>query len=233
MLSIKVLEHCVRTDLDNGKNRAPRTLAVLDPIKVVFTNVNDDHVEEIETPIFPRDKEASEKRKITLGKVIYIERSDFREIDDPDFFGLAPNKEVGLKYAGVVLCKEVSKDSDGNIKELICTYSNETKKTQGRIHWISEKDAVKAEVRLYDYLFNSEDPASLEDSLTDINKNSLSIKTNALVNKSIINDMKAEKKHFQFERLGYFFVDYDTDMNINRYVFNLTVDSGDEKVKKI
>jgi glutaminyl-tRNA synthetase len=234
ILSIKLLEYCIRTDLDkNEKNRASRTLAVVDPIKVTIVNFEPDHSEEIETPKYPMDKEKSEKRKIVLSKVIYIERTDFKEKDEEDFYGLAPGKEVGLKYASIIKCIDIVKDNNNHIKELICEYSKENKNIKGRIHWISEKDALKCEVRLYDYLFNSEDPASLDEPLNDLNQQSLVVRTNSLVNKSLINEIKEGKKHFQFERLGYFVVDHDSDVNNNNLVFNLTVDLGDEKNKKI
>jgi glutaminyl-tRNA synthetase len=233
MLSIKLLEFHIRNDLDKGeKNRAARTLAVVDPIKVTIVNLEPDYVEELETPIHPMDKEKSLKRKINLTKVIYIERTDFKEKDDEDFFGLAPGKEVGLKYDSIIKCIEVIKEGD-TVKELICEHVKENKKINGRIHWISEKDALRCEVRLYDYLFNSESPAELDDIFKDINPNSLIIRNNALVNKQLVSEVKEGTRHYQFERLGYFAVDPDSDLNNNKLVFNLTVDLGDEKNKKI
>lgn len=219
MVSVKLLEHHIRADLDK---RAPRTLVVIDPIKVVIENFKEDHVEEFETPLFPKNKELG-TRKITLGKVIHIERTDFKDQDDPDFFGLTPHQEVGLKYAGIIKVKSVQKDVNGNVIELICEYSADSKKTKGRIHWISHKDAQKVEVRLYDYLFNSDDPMKLDEPLNDLNKNSLVIKSTALVNKNLLSELKP-LNHFQFERVGYFVVDLDTDVKNQRYVFNLTVD---------
>jgi glutaminyl-tRNA synthetase len=233
MVSIKLLEHCIRTDLDKGeKNRASRTLAVVDPIKVTLINLDNDYCEEIETPKYPIDKEKSEKRKIILSKVIYIERTDFAEKDEEDFFGLAPGKEVGLKYNSIIKCIDVVKEGP-YVKELICEYSKDNKNTKGRIHWISEKDALRAEVRLYDYLFNSEKPLTLDDPLNDINPNSLTIRSGAIVNKNLVNEIKEGKKHYQFERLGYFVVDPDSELNSNRLVFNLTVGLNDDKNKKI
>jgi glutaminyl-tRNA synthetase len=227
MLSIKVLEHCIRTDLDK---KAPRTLAVIDPIKVTLINLKDDHVEEFEIPIFPKNKELGVK-KASLTKSIFIERTDFKEKDDPDFFGLTLNQPVGLKYGGYITVNEVKKDNSGNVTELICEYSSEIKKLKGRIHWISQKDATRVEVRLYDYLWTVEDPMSLKEPLEELNPNSLIIKDQALVNKNILSGLK-HLDHFQFERLGYFVVDYDTDVTSQKYVFNLTIDMGDEKNKK-
>ena len=173
-----------------------------------------------------------------MSKVIYIERTDFQENDDKDFFGLTPKQEVGLKYAGVIKVEEVKKDSKGKIVEIICTYSPESKKTKGRIHWISEKDYVQAEVRLYGYLFLSDDPfhANEEgvshDPMDDLNPNSLVTKMGALIHKDICKDLK-HLDHFQFERIGYFVCDYDTQNEKGRYVFNLTVGLGDGKSEKM
>lgn len=226
--SIRVLEHAIRTDLDK---RAQRTMAVVDPIKVTLTNFNEGDNEEIETYLFPKNKELG-SRKIHLTKTIYIERTDFKENDDPDFFGLTPGKEVGLKATGLITCKKVIKDNEGKVVELECEYNKEQKKTQGRIHWISDFDAQRVEVRIYDYLFNSESPMQLEDPLKDLNPNSLIVRNEALVHKEILNGIKV-LDHFQFERLGYFTVDLDTDVNHKRYVFNLTVTLCDDKNKKI
>ena len=203
-------------------------MAVIYPIKVTLTNFTSD--EEIEVNLFPTNKELGTK-KIHLTKTIYIDRGDFRDKEDKDFFGLTPGKEVGLKYAGIIICKEVKRDNSGNVTELECEYSKEQKKLQGRIHWISEADAQKVEVRLYDYLFKSENPSALKDPLTDLNENSLVVRTDVLVNKNILNELKVAN-HFQFERLGYFTVDKDTNFNAKRFVFNLTVGLGDEKNKK-
>ena len=131
----------------------------------------------------------------------------------------------------MIKAKEIKKDSSGKVVEIICEYSAEVKKLKGRVHWISDKDATRVEVRLYDYLFNSENPMELVEPLEDMNPNSLIIKHNSLVNKNILNDIKP-LDHFQFERLGYFVADYDTNASSGRYVFNLTVDLGDEKIKK-
>ena len=233
IISISWLENSIRTDLDA---KAPRTMAVVDPIKVVLKNLEKET--EIDTFLFPKLKEKGGIRKVTLSKVIYIERTDFQENDDKDFFGLTPKQEVGLKYAGVIKVEEVKKDSKGKIVEIICTYSPESKKTKGRIHWISEKDYVQAEVRLYGYLFLSDDPfhANEEgvshDPMDDLNPNSLVTKMGALIHKDICKDLK-HLDHFQFERIGYFVCDYDTQTEKGRYVFNLTVGLGDGKSEKM
>ncbi len=214
-----MLEHQIRTDLDK---KAPRTMAVIDPIKVSLVNLDEDFNQEIETPLFPKNKEAG-SRKISLSKYIYIDRSDFSEIDQPEFFKLSPNQEVGLKYGGVIKFVEAKYlPNSKNLAELVCEYSNESKVTKGRIHWISNKDAQRVEARIYDYLFTHDEPMSLENPLDALNKNSLVVKDQALVNKQILNNIK-HLDHFQFERVGYFVCDYDTDATLQRYVFNLTI----------
>lgn len=227
-LSIKLLEHCIRTDLDR---KAPRTLAVLDPLKITLVNMPESQKGELETPLFPKNKDAG-NRKIMLSKTIYIERSDFSMENNEDFFGLTPNQEVGLKYSGIIKFKDCVKNEKGEVTELLCEFDSESKKTKGRIHWISANEAVKVEVRLYDYLFKSDNPMALKEPLEDINPKSLVIRNESLVNKCILSGIKA-LDHFQFERLGYFVTDLDTNVSTGRYVFNLTVDLGDEKLKLI
>jgi len=194
-------------------------MAVIDPLKITLTNLLKDEV--IETPLFPKNLDAG-KRSVILGKTIYIERKDFREVDDPDFFGLAPGKEVGLKYAGLMKCEKVLKDKNGEIIELECSYNNDNRKVKGRLHWISNKDSVRSVVNIYDYLFNV-DEISVENYLQDLNPKSLIVMENAMVHHSVANDKLKESTHFQFERVGYFVVDKDTNVKEDKYVFNLTV----------
>ena len=226
ILSINNLEVSVRRDLDK---HASRTMAVVDPIKVTLENLSNDFNKEIETLLFPKNPELG-KRIVNLTKVIYIERTDFREIDDEDFFGLSINKEVGIKYCGTILCKEIIKNDKNEILELKCVYTDEIKKTKGRIHWISDKDCSKCEIRLFDYLFLSENPGALDENefLNDINPKSLIVKHSALVNKNVLKNIKIFD-HFQFERSGYYVVDTDSDIGNNKIIFNLTVDLGDKK----
>ena len=236
IISIKLLENAIKTDLDT---KAPRTMAVINPLKVVLTNLNENVV--IDTPLFPKLKEKGGVRKVTLTKTIFIESNDFKEKVDNNkkpFFGLTPEQEVGLKYAGAIKLTEIKKDPNGKILELHCTYDSSPKKTTGRIHWISDVDSTTAELRLYDYLFLSDDPfhANEEgvshDPMDDVNPNSLVTKYHSLVNKELCKNCKSGD-HFQFERLGYFVVDPDTEGNKGRYVFNLTVDLGDGKMDEI
>jgi glutaminyl-tRNA synthetase len=233
IISISWLESSIRADLDA---KAPRTMAVIDPLKVTLKNL--DKEVELDTFLFPKQKEKGGVRKVVLSKTIFIERTDFKEEEDKDFFGLTPKQEVGLKYGGIIKVEEVKKDKNGKVIELICTYSSESKKTKGRIHWIGEKDFVQAEVRLYGYLFLSDDPfhaneeGASHDPMDDLNPNSLVTKMGALVHKDITKGLK-HLDHFQFERVGYFVCDYDTQNEKGRYVFNLTVDLGDGKVDKM
>ena len=233
IISISWLENSIRTDLDA---KAPRTMAVIEPLKIVLKNLDKDI--ELDTYLFPRLKEKGGIRKVTLSKVIYIDKTDFKEEEDKDFYGLTPKQEVGIKYGGIIKVEEIKKDEKGRIIEIICNYTPESKKTRGRIHWISDKDCVQAEVRLYGYLFLSDDPfhANEEgvshDPMDDLNPNSLVTKMGALIHKDICKNLE-KLDHFQFERIGYFVCDYDTNKEKGRYVFNLTVDLGDEKVKKI
>ena len=233
IISIKLLENAVKSDLDK---KAPRTMAVIEPIKVNLVNLKEDL--SIDTPLFPKLKESGGVRKVNLTKNIFIERIDFKEEDDKDFNGLTPNQEVGLKYAGVLKLEEIKKNKEGVVTELLCSYSNENKKTKGRIHWISDKDYVNAELRLYDYLFKSDDPfhsneeGVSHDPMDDINPDNLVIKYHALVNRDLCEKVKPYD-HFQFERLGYFVCDPDSECDKGRYVFNLTVDLGDGKITAI
>ena len=236
IISIKLLENAIKTDLDT---KAPRTMAVINPLKVVIYNLKENVV--IDTPLFPKLKEKGGVRKVTLTKTIFIESNDFKEKVDNNkkpFFGLTPEQEVGLKYAGAIKLTEIKKDQNGKILELHCTYDSSPKKTTGRIHWISDVDSTTAELRLYDYLFLSDDPfhANEEgvshDPMDDVNPNSLVTKYHSLVNKELCKNCKSGD-HFQFERLGYFVVDPDTEGNKGRYVFNLTVDLGDGKMDEI
>ena len=233
IISISWLENSIKTDLDA---KAQRTMAVVEPLKIVLKNLEKDI--ELDTYLFPKLKEKGGIRKVTLSKVIYIDKTDFKEEEDKDFYGLTPKQEVGIKYGGIIKFEEIKKDQKGNIIEIICNYTPESKKTKGRIHWISDKDSVQAEIRLYGYLFLSDDPfhANEEgvshDPMDDLNPNSLVTKMGALINKDICKNLE-KLDHFQFERIGYFVCDYDTNKEKGRYVFNLTVDLGDGKVDKM
>jgi len=211
-IDVSLLEFSVREDLNV---RAKRVLAVLNPLKIVITNYPDDQTEELEAINNPEDSSMG-TRKIPFSKEIYIDRDDFKEIPPPKFHRLSPGKEVRLRYAYIISCDEVIKDSNsGEIIELHCTYFPDTKsgsgtsskKAKGTIHWVSVKDAFNAEVRLYDRLFSVADPEGEEgkDFKEFINPNSLEILSNCKLEPSLKNAAPGEK--FQLERLGYFCVD--------------------------
>ncbi len=233
-IEMSLLETCVREDLDG---KAPRAMAVLKPLKVVIDNYPEEQVEELEAPVHPQKPEMG-KRKLPFSKVIYIERDDFMEDPPKKFFRLGPDKEVRLRYAYIIKCNEVIKDeSSGEIVELRCTYDQDTKsgtgtstkKVKGVIHWVSEVNAIEAEVRLYDRLFTKARPdAGEEDFKTFLNPDSKEIIEKALLEPGL-NEVKPED-HFQFERLGYFNVD-SVDSTEGKLVFNRTVTLRDSWAK--
>lgn len=223
---LELLEHCVRQDLNK---RAPRRLAVLDPLKVVITNYLDGQVEWLDAVNNPEDPSAG-TRKVPFSKVLYIERDDFMESPPKDFYRLAPGREVRLRYAYFIKCVEVIKDAQGNVIELRCTYDPATRggeapdgrKVRATIHWVSAQHAIDAEVRLYDRLFTKPDPLDVpegHDWKENINPNSLIVLTNCKLEPSLAEAKVGDR--FQFERKGYFCV--DPDSTPERLVFNRTV----------
>ncbi|MEY1639080.1 glutamine--tRNA ligase/YqeY domain fusion protein [Tenuifilum osseticum] len=233
VIDLSLLEFCIREDLNK---RAERRMAVLNPLKVVITNYPEGQVEELEAVNNPEDETAG-KRLIPFSREIYIERDDFMENPPKKFFRLAPGQEVRLRYAYFIKCEEVIKDSQGNVVELRCTYdpasrggnSPDGRKVQGTIHWVSIPHAVKAEIRLFDRLFSKPDPDDVpegQDWKSSLNPESLTV-IEGYLEPSLL-DVKPLDK-FQFERLGYFCVDYDS--NPNRLVFNRTVTLKDTWAK--
>jgi glutaminyl-tRNA synthetase len=223
---IELLEHCVRQDLNK---RAPRRMAVLDPLKVVLVNYPDDQVEWLEAINNPEDPSAG-TRQVPFSKVLYIERDDFMENPPKDFYRLAPGREVRLRYAYFIKCVDVIKDSHGNVIELHCAYDPATRggeapdgrKVKATIHWVSAQHAIDAEVRLYDRLFTKPDPLDVpegHDWKENINPNSLIVLTNCKLEPSLADAKVGER--FQFERKGYFCV--DPDSTEKKLVFNRTV----------
>jgi len=223
---IELLEHCVRQDLNK---RAPRRMAVLDPLKVVLVNYPDGQVEWLEAINNPEDESAG-TRQVPFSKVLYIERDDFMENPPKDFYRLAPGREVRLRYAYFIKCVDVIKDSQGNVIELRCTYDPATRggqapdgrRVKATIHWVSAQHAIDAEVRLYDRLFTKPDPLDVpegHDWKENINPNSLIVLTNCKLEPSLANAQVGER--FQFERKGYFCV--DPDSTEKKLVFNRTV----------
>ena len=232
LIELSLLEFCIREDLNK---RALRRFAVLDPLKVVITNYPEGQTEWLETENNPEDAESG-KRQLAFGRELYIEQDDFMENPPPKYFRLAPGGMVRLKSAFIIRCEEVVKDAAGNISELRCTYVPESRsgqdtsglKVQGVIHWLSASDAVQAEVRLYDRLFQLEDPAAEDDFKKSLNPDSLRVIGNALVEPALAKVSAGEK--FQFTRLGYFCV--DPDSTTGKPVFNRTVTLKDTWAKE-
>ncbi len=219
-----LLEACVRDELNAN---APRAMAVLDPIKVVIDNYPEGQTEEITVEVHP-DKSELGTKTVTFGKEIYVERNDFMAEPVKKYFRLFPGNEVRLKGAYFITCNSYETDNEGNITVLHCTYDPETKggnapdgrKVKGTIHWAGPK-AFKAEVRLYDRLFNVEDPAGVPDDefVNAINPESLIVLKDCLIEESIADAKPLDS--FQFMRNGYFCVDKDSTSD--NPIFNRTV----------
>ncbi len=228
------LEFSIRDHLNKV---SPRVMAVLNPIKVVIINYPESQTEMLSAVNNPED-ESQGSRDVPFTRELYIERDDFMEIPPKKFYRLSPGTEVRLRYAYILRCDEVVKDSDGNITELRCTYFPETKsgnpadgrKVKATIHWVSAGHAIDAEVRIYEQLFTLENPNDIEDgkTFTDyLNPDSLKIITNAKVEPSLKSAKSGDK--FQFERLGYFCLDKDSLPE--KQVFNRTVTLKDTWAK--
>lgn len=229
LIDYEILESCVRDDLDA---RAHRAMAVLNPIKVVIENLPDGHEEEIHASLHPKNAELG-KRTLYFTKEVFIEASDFMENPDADFFRLAPGKEVRLRNAYVIKCKEVIKDASGRVVELRCDYDKATlggkptsdgRKVKGVIHWVSSTKCIEAEVRLYGRLFKVPDPDNVpdgQDFKSNLNPDSLKVIKNAKLEMSLAH-AKPELR-YQFERVGYFCLD-NRDSKPSSLVFNMTVE---------
>ncbi|MCG8602836.1 MAG: glutamine--tRNA ligase/YqeY domain fusion protein [Verrucomicrobiales bacterium] len=230
---ISLLESSVRDVLNRDANRY---MAVLNPIKLVITNYPEDKEEEFEAVINPEQPELG-TRKVPFSRELYIERDDFMEDPPKKFFRLAPGKEVRFRSAYFIRCDEVVKDDEGNILELRCTYDPETRggqnppdgrKVKATIHWVSAKHAVDAEVRVYDRLFAHENPDGADGGfLNHLNPDSLDVLSEAKLEPNLAGlDIGTT---VQFERLGYFCVDADSEND--KPVFNRTVPLRDSWAK--
>ena len=223
VMDVAKLESSLRSDLNQ---RSLRRMAVLNPLKVVITNYPEDKEELVTAKNNPED-ESTGTRELPFSRELYIEKDDFLEHPPKKFFRLSPGNEVRFKFAYYITCNDVIKDDDDNIVELHCSYDKETKggrssdgrKVKGTIHWVSAKHCFPAEVRLYDRLFSSISPDSETDYLDSINTDSLEILTNCLV-ESDLQHLSTDIP-VQFERIGYFFK--DSDSNRNSLIFNRTV----------
>ena len=234
--SVSLLEHAVRDDLNKIATRA---MAVINPVKVVITNYPEGQVETVQMDNNPEQEDAG-THSMPFSREIYIERDDFMEEPPKKFFRLAPGKEVRLKGAYIIKCENVVKDADGNITQIECTYDPEShsgapgaaRKVKGTLHWVSAAHAVDAEVRLYDRLFNVENPAAEteRDFREMLNPDSLKVVTGVKVEPFIAENAKRGTK-FQFQRIGYFTPDYDSTPE--HLVFNRTIQLKDtwEKVQ--
>ncbi len=232
VVDIALLEHTLREDLNK---RALRVMAVLRPLKVVIENYPEDKVEEVEAVNNPEDESAG-TRMIPFSREIYIERGDFLEDPPKKFFRLAPGREVRLKHAYFITCKEVIKDGSGEVIELRCTCDPETRggsapdgrRVKGTLHWVSVPHAANAEVRLFDRLFNNEDPTEGGDFLKNINPDSLETLTGCKIEPGLKDARPGE--YYQFLRKGYFVVDSE-DSTPDQPVFNRSVGLRDSWAK--
>jgi glutaminyl-tRNA synthetase len=230
LVDVALLEHCVR-DLLN--RTAARRMAVLRPLKVVIENYPDGQVEAFEAINNPEDPAAG-ARKVPFARELYIERDDFMEEPAKKFFRLAPGREVRLRYAYLVTCREVEKNAAGEVVLLRCTYdpasrggdAPDGRKVRGTLHWVAADHAVAAEVRLYDHLFTRPEPGKDGDFLADLNPDSLEVLTDCRLEPCLA---AASDEAVQFERQGYFC--RDPDSTPERPVFNRTVALRDSWAK--
>ena len=232
---IGLLEHNIREELNH---HAPRVSAVLNPVKVVITNYPEDKEEMMEMDNNPEQENAG-KHQMPFSREIYIERDDFMEEPPKKFFRLTPGKEVRLKGAYIIMCTGCTKDADGNVTEIQCTYDPDTlsgsagsqRKVKGTLHWVSAHHCVDAEVRLYDRLFAVENPsADTEHDFRELlNPDSLRVLPHAKIEPYLAQTAK-EGDTFQFQRIGYFCVDPDTTPD--HLVFNRTIGLKDSWAKQ-
>ena len=230
VIELALLEHHIREDLNK---RARRVMAVIDPIKVVIDNYPDGQTEEHMAPNHPDAPEMG-SRAVPFSKVLYIERDDFREVPPPKYHRLFPGQEVRLRYAYFVKCVGVEKDENGEVTVVHCTYdpasrggdSPDGRKVKSTIHWVSAEHALDFEARLYESLLLEDAPQS-DDLATQLNPNSLVVKSNAKI-EPCVKGVEANT-HFQFERVGYFNV--DSDSTAEKLVCNRTVQLRDAWAK--
>jgi len=233
VIDIALLDHCLREDLNK---RALRVMAVLDPVKLIITNYPEGQIEQLEADNNPEDESAG-NRLIPFSREIYIERSDFM-VDPPNkFFRLGTDREVRLKHAYYITCTDFNTNENGDVTEIYCTYdpntrggwSDDGRKVKGTLHWVSVLNGVDAEIRLYDHLFNFENPESGgDDFIKHLNPDSLVINTQAKLEPSL--NKATMNTNYQFIRNGYFCL--DSESNENNLIFNRTVGLRDSWGKK-
>ncbi len=233
MIDVDLLEHTVRENLNKI---AYRMNAVIDPVKLIITNYPEGQVEMMETVNNPEDETAG-TRKLAFSRELYIEREDFMEDAPKKYFRMTPGQEVRLKSGYIVKCTGCKKDVNGQIEEIYCEFDSQTKsgmpesnrKVKGTLHWVSIAYSLPAEVRLYDRLFRVENPSADERDFRDLlNPNSLKVLTNSRV-ELWLKDVKP-LDHFQFQRIGYFNVDYDSTPE--KLIFNRTASLKDSWAKE-
>jgi glutaminyl-tRNA synthetase len=235
VIDIALLEHCIRDDLNK---RAPRVMCVLHPLRVVIDNYPEGQTEDLDAVNNPEDADMG-TRKVPFSRVLYIEREDFREDPPGKFFRLAPGREVRLRYAYLITCTGMVKDErTGEVVELHCTCDlasrggnpPDGRKVKGTIHWVSAADALEAEVRIYDRLFNVESPGDVTSggNFEDVLNPSSLEKLTGYIEPSVSGTVPGTR--YQFERLGYFCVDLK-DSSPDRLVFNRTISLRDSWAK--
>jgi len=234
-IDVARLENAVREDLNQT---APRVMGVLRPLRVVIENYPEGQVEQMTCVNNPED-ESYGTREVPFSRTLYIEQEDFMEEPPKKFFRLSPGREVRLRSAYYLTCKDVVKDESGEITELRCTIDPETRggwskdgrKVKATLHWVSAEHAVQAEVRLYDHLFKEEDPDDVAEGQTwldNLNPASLEVLPQCYIEPSVAGAAAGDL--YQFERLGYFCV--DADATAEQLVFNRTVTLRDQWAKE-
>lgn len=229
------LEGALRDDLNK---KADRVMGVLHPIKLIIDNCSEDFWDELDAVNNPED-ESKGSRKITFSNTLYIEEDDFMEEAPKKYFRLTPGQEVRLRYAYIVKCVGCEKDENGKVTAVHCTYdaasrggnATDGRKIKGTIHWVNAKDCINAEVRLFDRLFATEIPDKTQEGQTfldNLNPDSLTTLKNCKMEKALCNAKPLDK--YQFERLGYFSVDYDS--REDNLIFNRTCTLKDSWAKQ-
>ena len=230
-IEMGVLENALRDDLNT---RAERRMAVINPLKIIIENYPEGQEEWVTGKNQPQSPD-SDTREIPFSREIYVEHDDFMEEAPKKFFRLSPGREVRLRFAYYITCKEVIKNDDGSIESLVCTYDPESRggntadgrKVKGTIHWVSAKHAVQARVNLYDRLFNTPNPGAASEFVPAINPDSNLVMDKAMLEPSI--ELVDNKMAYQFERLGYFISDLDSTPE--KPIFNRTISLRDSWAK--
>jgi len=232
-IDVGVLENCVRNDLDR---RAPRVMVVVKPLKVIIENYPDGTTDELNAVNHPKDESFGE-RKLPFTRELYIERDDFMEAPPKKFFRLAPGREVRLRYAYLITCNRVEHDpKTGEVITIYCSYdpasrggqAPDGRKVKGTIHWVSAIHAKRAQIRLFDRLFQIPNPAAADNFRKHFNPNSIEIIEDALIEPGLASATPGAV--YQFERLGYFCAD-EVEHAAQTPVFNRTVTLRDTWLK--